>query len=268
MSIVFNTGETNESLRKEYNPDGSLLRQVQLRMLDMLLYIDKICSEEHIEYRIDGGNVLGAVRHGGFIPWDDDIDIALPLKDYYRLCSYLKKHPHDRYVLQDNTTDNEYRFWSTLRDTNSEYVQDSREHNNKRYRGLQVDIFPFETNVVPFLNKVSWKITGVNLKYFVGRNNWVAQQVYNLQKNVIHPFFRLIGKVIGDSNLCSHSYGTQFWFSFPKDIVYPLKRISFEGYMFPAPNDVVKYLKQQYNDYMALPPREARNHHKAEYRIW
>ena len=70
--IVFNTGETQSELRAKYNPEGSILRRAQMRMLDMLIYLDKVCKEQNIPYRIDGGNVLGAVRHGGFIPWDDD----------------------------------------------------------------------------------------------------------------------------------------------------------------------------------------------------
>ena len=74
---VFNTGETQGELRAKYNPDGSILRRAQLRMLDMLLYLDKVCKEQQIPYCLDSGNVLGAVRHGGFIPWDDDMDVLL-----------------------------------------------------------------------------------------------------------------------------------------------------------------------------------------------
>ena len=58
--IVFNTGETQSELRAKYNPEGSILRRAQMRMLDMLLYFDKVCKEQKISYRIDGGNVLGA----------------------------------------------------------------------------------------------------------------------------------------------------------------------------------------------------------------
>ena len=62
---VFNTGETQESLRQEYNPDGSVHRRGQLRMLDMLIYLQDVCKNIGIPCRIDGGNVLGALRHGG-----------------------------------------------------------------------------------------------------------------------------------------------------------------------------------------------------------
>ena len=64
-------------LREKYNPDGSLLRQHQLRMLKMLSYFDKICQEHNIHYWLSSGNCIGVVRHGGFIPWDDDIDVEM-----------------------------------------------------------------------------------------------------------------------------------------------------------------------------------------------
>ena len=105
MNSCFNTGETNQELRDKYNPDNSILRKAQLRMLDMLIYIDNICKEQDIKYSLDGGNVLGAIRHGGFIPWDDDVDIILERKEYKRLCNYLLKNPHPQYVLQTPKTD-------------------------------------------------------------------------------------------------------------------------------------------------------------------
>ncbi len=86
---VFNTGETTESLKEKYNPEGSTLRKAQLRMLDMLKFIDSICKENDITYYLDCGNLLGAVRHQGFIPWDDDADIAMPLSDYRKFKKIL-----------------------------------------------------------------------------------------------------------------------------------------------------------------------------------
>lgn len=85
------TVEIAEELKNKYNPEGSTLRKAQLRMLDMVLYIDKICKENNLQYHIESGNLLGAVRHNGFIPWDDDFDIALYRRDYKKLIKILKK---------------------------------------------------------------------------------------------------------------------------------------------------------------------------------
>ena len=74
-----------ESLRQRFNPDGSLLRRQQMRMLEILLEVDKICKKHHIEYWLSSGTLIGAIRHKGFIPWDDDIDINITRENYNKL---------------------------------------------------------------------------------------------------------------------------------------------------------------------------------------
>lgn len=161
---TFNTGETEQELKEKYNPEGSVLRKMQLRMLDMLLYIDKVCKEQNIEWRLDSGNVLGAVRHGGFIPWDDDVDIVLTPKEFKKLVKYLKDNPHHQFVLQDNETDKGFYSpnWAVLRDTKSEYIQNTYVHNARKYKGAQIDIFCYEVHVNKFLYNFVSKFTRKN----------------------------------------------------------------------------------------------------------
>ena len=73
-----------ETLKAIYNPEGSTLRKAQLRMLEILGHVDRVCRENNITWWMDYGTLLGAVRHGGFIPWDDDTDICMPIEDYKR----------------------------------------------------------------------------------------------------------------------------------------------------------------------------------------
>lgn len=267
--MVFNTGETSEDLRNKYNPDGSLLRKAQLRMLDMLIYIDKICRQEKIPYRISGGNVLGAIRHNGFIPWDDDIDIVLLREDCRRLCRYLKKHPHPQYVIQTFGTDYGYvGAWPILRDIKSEYIQDDRVHNARKYRGLQVDIFPCENKIVPIFHKISALVTVKNNNWFVGRCMFLSRIIHLFQFCLLHPIFRFIGFFVGNKNVYMHSYGAMLGARHTSKALYPLKPIKFEGYEFSGPASPDLYCKEHYGEnYMNLPKEDSRNHHQATYII-
>lgn len=272
--MVYNTGETSQELKEKYNPEGSLKRKVQLRLLDMLLYIDKICKENNIDYRLDSGNVLGAVRHGGFIPWDDDVDVAIEdYRDYKRLCKYLKKHPHPQYILQDDVTDRAHiKYWNTLRDLKSEYIhlENGEDELDKmlNYRGLQIDIFPFEAGVIPSLyfryaelnRKEKWAL--LEHKYNKVRI------IHSVRKYICNPILYLFSRLFGDKNFFMHSYGAPFKSRIPQNILLPHKPILFEGYVFPGPADPYKYCETVYGEYMDLPPIEKRDHHNVTYRIW
>ena len=101
MNATFNA----EKLKAQFNPEGSLLRKQQMIMLDMVKELDRVCRKHDIPYFLYGGTLLGAVRHNGFIPWDDDLDVGLLRKDYIKLMSVLPEELPDCYVLQNNDTD-------------------------------------------------------------------------------------------------------------------------------------------------------------------
>lgn len=271
--MIFNTGETASALKAEYNPEGSLLRQVQIRLLDMMLYLDSVCKKIKVDYRIDGGNVLGAVRHGGFIPWDDDVDVVIENSDdYKRLCEYLVANPHPQYVLQNDVTDDGcIKSWSILRDTKSEYIHNIAGNDKLdrmgKYRGLQIDIFPYEAGAVPFLHQICALSYKVEKKVIV-RNKSLARFIHKLQKSILRPVLRFFGKYVGDRDIYMHAYGNGFNYSLDKAILLPHKPIEFEGYLFPGPADPISLLKVFYGDYMNLPPKECRVHHDVKYKIW
>ena len=92
----------------KYNGEGTPLRKAQLCMLNILIEIDRICRKHDIPYWLDSGTLLGAVRHGGFIPWDDDVDIAIMRSDYPRLKEYLTEELPKDLILQDSINEPNY----------------------------------------------------------------------------------------------------------------------------------------------------------------
>ena len=129
----------------KYNGEGTTLRKAQLRMLDILVEVDRICRKHHIPYWIEYGTLIGAVRHGGFIPWDDDLDIAMMKEDYDRFLSIAPKELSDQFVVQNLDSEKFFPLpFTKIVDTKTKTVDASiGSFNNKRnHTGLWVDIFP------------------------------------------------------------------------------------------------------------------------------
>lgn len=119
-----------------------MLNPVQVKLLEMLEWFHNYCHEHHITYYIVGGSMLGAMRHGGFIPWDDDIDVAVPRPDYRKLLETFNTQI-DHYYLESPYTGNSdyYYTYAKLYDTNTTLVEKTK--RNCR-RGLYIDVFPLD----------------------------------------------------------------------------------------------------------------------------
>ena len=118
------------------------LKMIQKIDLEMLVEVDRICRKYRIQYSLDGGTLLGAVRHKGFIPWDDDADVIMLRKEYRKFQKACRKElDQSRFFLQDYQTDPEYRWgYAKIRRRNTEYIRLGQEHL-KQKGGVCIDIF-------------------------------------------------------------------------------------------------------------------------------
>lgn len=134
-----------EEIRCGFTVNPSM-KEVWAVQLDLLAEFDRVCREHNIHYVASGGTLLGAVRHHGYIPWDDDIDLMLPRSDYNKLCSMAEKEFLDPYFFQTEYTDNGFmRGFARLRNSQTAGIQkfelDKRYHFNQ---GIFIDIFPMD----------------------------------------------------------------------------------------------------------------------------
>lgn len=246
--------ELHEKLRAEYNPDGSLLRRQQMKMLDILLYVDKICKEHNIPYWLSSGTLLGAVRHGGFIPWDDDLDIEMMRDDFLRFKSLWQDS--DDYIMQSHENDLYYIMpYLKVRDTHSAIEEHSGGEHFK-FKGIFIDIFAME-----YTHKFVSHQTHMSLRRirkFCNRHkrNRLIEAIVAFRKRIAFGSFkvwRALSNMFPEQQL-RYSYGTWCYRELHREEdLYPLSTVKFEGHDFPAPRDYDAYLRRIYGDYMQIP---------------
>lgn len=245
------------------------LRPCQLKQLSILEEIDRICRKHSIGYWLDGGSILGAVRHGGFIPWDDDIDIAMLQEDLERFKQVAPNELRDGLMLQ--TPDNEPTKEPIVkvRDLNSFYVEGSDQFDQDYQKGLYVDIFPFidypsvsPTFCKKHVRQISRCYSIMHKPHYWGLKSFVeffwcsAQYLWARLMWKAACALKPKGEYMGNV-LINNGYGVIH----RKDSILPLSTVMFEGKSFSAPANPDAYLKDLYKDYMTIPPVEKRKIH-------
>lgn len=252
------------ALRKRYNPDGSVTRCVQIHLLDILSQVDRVCRDSGIVYWIDSGTLLGAARHGGFIPWDDDLDICILQKDYRRFCQTMRDRLPSPCRLYDLSTVPGYGHrWPRIVDESvsiTRRMSDGSTRNEK----LWIDAFLMCNGSPGWVRR---------LDALYGRCFRRRHRILNdgrmkvLAGTVAYPFVsaavsmsRLAGRVFCPDTFM-HDYASGYYSVRKADEIFPLSEIEFEGKIFPAPADTDAYLRRIYGDYMTLPEEKDRETH-------
>lgn len=254
------------------------IQQVWSVEQEILDVIHQICTEHGLRYSLAYGTLIGAVRHGGFIPWDDDIDIMMPREDYEKLLSIWNDVAPEGYILQNTRTDSDYtNTFTKIRKDHTTFLQDDAEREKNYHKGVFVDIFPGDRVASGKLSKMLQYIAcAINLLYTRGYCSG-SKGIIGMVERILLAIPKRVrpGMCTATERFIRRWNGREDlrWF-FPSTIVAArryhaaalfeeLKQVQFCGKQYCSVADVHAFLRLEYGDYMQLPPEEERvwKHH-------
>lgn len=247
-------------------------RALQLKLLEVIAYIDKVCKENEIEYYLSCGSALGAMRHKGFIPWDDDLDVMMSMDNYIKFQKAFASLPKDKYVFQSQTTDkNYYMLFGKVRDITTTFVDEGCVDKDI-ISGVYIDIFPlvgvprqgWKKKIQKFHRALAMS-TYVNII-----NNKTANRIFHFLVSVfgkerVHKFgYRGCIKYPFSEcdEVCSIFDGDGYECNiFKKSFLGKPTYVDFEDTKLPIPENADAYLTYIYGDYMKIPKKEDQKTH-------
>ncbi len=247
---------------ERFNPEGSLLRRQQMRMLEILLEVDRICKKHDIPYWLSSGTLIGAMRHDGFIPWDDDLDIEMMRKDYLRLMAVLPKELPEWLALQNSDTDpNYFYFYAKVRDRRSRMLEQNGYDRLWQEQGIYIDIFPMEQHPI-WLHKLTEKTVGHMYKIWRTSTDdkkaiKSVRRIFDFNNKWLFPCLRALLSIFNfHFSIITSGMGIPFHNPRYMEEIFPLTTHLFEGHQFPVPGNADAHLRRIYGDYLQLPNLE------------
>lgn len=267
---------------KEYDP--KVLRKLQLTELEILKDFDKLCKKHDIQYVVFYGAAIGAVRHGGFVPWDDDIDILMLRQDYEHFLDVAKEVDDKYYLINAEANPNFPNMLTSIVLKGTKLITDSFKNTGG---GICIDIFPMD-NICDdpvkekkqareawFWNKlmILRQLSSPNVPF-----SGTMRTIVLFACHIIHICLKLFhispkwlyGKCkkvclryayIQTNRIAFLTDTKPGWSVFTKEELFPLQYLDFEGAKFPFPKEMDKLLTRYYGNYMQLPPEEERRNH-------
>ncbi|MCM1320692.1 MAG: LicD family protein [Bacteroides sp.] len=249
------------------------IRRIQLEMLD---YFDDLCRKNNLRYSLSGGTLLGAVRHKGYIPWDDDIDVFMPRKDYEQFLLAADKSEQNYYKIF-SPFNNEFYYYPFSKLVDVRTKIDENHDRPLPQIGIYIDIFPIDglpnnekkrKNYWNRIRKIKRVCTMVYQKKAHGEN--MLKQIFRyvmffllklVKANTIAKFLNTISSCyeIEKSDYAAVSlfgYGEKE--QMPVSVLSDFSELQFEGKMYKVIKNYDLYLSNLYGDYMKLPPENQR----------
>lgn len=264
--------------------DAETIRRLQKKELDTLVYFKEFCDRHNLLFYFCGGCCIGALRHGGFIPWDDDIDVFMPRDDYEKLTKLWKKHSNNPRFLCLRT-DNEVftgNIFTTIVDTNATCVKLNQVDIDVPH-GLVMDVFPLDGCPTGFKRKMQkiWAmiyalflaqvvpqkhggIIAMGSKLLLGifRGQKIRRKIWRLAERKMSKY-----KIEDCKHITELCAGPKYMsLEYPKDIFSSAVYKDFEGLSMPIPKGYDEYLRMAFGDYMKMPEESQRiPHHDLYY---
>lgn len=254
------------------NPNQTI-KDVQEKILEIMKYIDRLCRDNHITYYIMGGTALGAVRHGGFIPWDDDLDIFMTPEQYAEFKSVFESQNSDMFVLQEWKTTKNHLEYAKVRMNGTTFIEEHFKDRKDMHHGIYVDIMILHK--VPenkFIQKLVYLESKFVTLYGLSQRNWKPKT--KLQNVVLKSLkilpCRLMAKIsykhIYKYDTLKENFKYCYWITpakfrnglFDMDFFENPIDVPFEDTVLLGSKKIKEYLAYRYGDYMKLPPEEQR----------
>lgn len=253
------------------------LREVQLAQLGILERITKFIDENNLRYSLEGGTLIGAIRHKGFIPWDDDIDIMMPRPDYDKFIElYIKNNPYEELMICCPENKTSFQPFCKIVDKRIQIIDESVCDQETRF--LWIDIFPIDgipeeqskINQIVRKNIIYNKLLYIH-QYKTDYSN-KSELIKNILRSCLRPFSMLIdaNTVIKnctkyDFNICKYVknlvWTSHYNVKIPKKYFDEFVEVEFEGKYYKVIKEYDNYLTMVYGDYMKLPPEHERTSH-------
>lgn len=252
---------------QEYKSEINELQKIQLSMLKDF---DAVCQRHRISYQLFSGTALGAVRHKGFIPWDDDIDVVMLREDYERFFdSASKELDSNKYYVQREFSEHWPMFFSKLRLNGTTYIEKYHSHDARIHQGIYIDIFPCDnlsdSRLMQKLQYIASKIVIAKSLYVRGyETNSTVKKCFMQFCRILptEPFKRLCIRRNDSSSLKVHTFfggGKKFERSiFFREWFEQSVKMRFEDSEFPVSAHYDEMLRVMYGDYMIMPTLEQR----------
>ena len=264
------------------------MNDMQKVLLNLLKEFIRVCEKHHLRYFLVGGSCLGAARHQGFIPWDDDIDVGMPREDFDKYVELSKEYEGTNYFLQTWKTDPHYCYnYAKLRDSSTTYIENLY-FMHRINHGVWIDIFPIDGIALKddkprerYAHKIRWIWAQVYFSYFsqirrkFKKRSWFKDLLLNIWGCLWWPLDiahyrrkytdRICRKVPYDKAvLVGNLFGINLKReAMPKELYEETTKLKFEDIEVNVPKDYDAYLTTLYHDWRKLPPKEKQvGHHK------